>query len=239
MEEPHPILNGASSAVRWPRWCPRAGAAPSRAAGRAWPRRSGSGLAAAASPVGSSHGRGPGGAGRAPTAARRAASGAGQLSVGHVGFGAAGAQDSDHDPVSSAPRTSMDYQHPVGQGSSGVARCWPGHPAPAARRREEARRHRADQPTGFAAVAGVIGKVAAPTKPRAPGGTSCLLLVSACGPPVVRCVAPCAVRPCGIRTCVPPSVGVWVRTDLGPSRDPSAARPPRRSPARSRPGPAG
>lgn len=41
---------------------------------------------------------------------------------------------------------------------------------------------------------------------------SCLLVVSACGPLVVRCVATCAVRPCGIRTCVPPSVGVWVRT---------------------------
>ena len=33
--------------------------------------------------------------------------------------------------------------------------------------------------------------------------------------------------------------GVWVRTDLGPSRDPSAARPPRPTAARSRPGPAG
>ena len=33
--------------------------------------------------------------------------------------------------------------------------------------------------------------------------------------------------------------GVWVRTDLGPSRDPSAARPPRPTVARSRPGPAG
>src|SRR4051794_41187203 len=42
-------------------------------------------------------------------------------------------------------------------------------------------------------------------------------VVSACGPPVVRCVAPCAGRPCGIRTCVPPSVMGVVRSELGPS----------------------
>ena len=111
------IVKGPAARSRRPRWCPRGGVAPSLAAGRAWPR---SGLAAASITT--------------PRPQRRAASGAGQLSVGQVGFGAAGVRTLDHGPASLAPRTSMDHQHPVGQGSSGVARPrhrpLGGHPHP-------------------------------------------------------------------------------------------------------------